>query len=82
MTGKRNFEIDVYDLYKLVLIERIIKIKNKTKINYDLNKLQNDITLKGIFAKEMLKKLNQENISDEEKEIIEKAVEIGFEALE
>ncbi len=30
----------------------------------------------------MLKKLNQENISEEEKEIIEKAVEIGFEALE
>ena len=53
-----------------------------SKINYDLNKLQNDITLKGIFAKEMLKKLNQENISEEEKEIIEKAVEIGFEALE
>ena len=30
----------------------------------------------------MLKKLNQENISEEEKEIIEKAVEIGIEALE
>ena len=82
LTGKRNFEIDTYDLYKLINQDRIIKIKNKTKMKYDLNSMQNDITLKGLFAKEFLKKLNNENISEEEKEIIEKAVEIGFEALE
>ena len=51
-------------------------------MKYDLNSMQNDITLKGLFAKEFLKKLNQPNITEEEKEIIEKAVEIGFEALE
>lgn len=82
LTGKRNFEIDTYGLYKLLIQERIIKIKNKTKIKYDLNLIKNDVTLKGIFAGEMLKKLNKENISEEEKEIIEKAIEIGFEALE
>ena len=82
LTGKRNFEIDRYELYKLISNEKIIKIKNKTKINYDLNKLANENTLKGLFAKEMLEKLSDENISDEEKEIIEKAVEIGMEALE
>ena len=59
----------------------MIKIKDKTKINYDLEKLSNDTTLKGLFAKEMLAKLNEENISEEQKEIIEKAVEIGIEAL-
>ena len=82
LTGKRNFEIDTYDLYKLINQDRVIKIKNKTKMKYDLNFMQNDITLKGLFAKEFLKKLNNENISEEEKEIIEKAVEIGLEALE
>ena len=82
LIGKRNFEIDRYELYKLISNEKIIKIKNKTKINYDLNKLANENTLKGLFAKEMLEKLSDENISDEEKEIIEKAVEIGMEALE
>ena len=82
LTGKRNFEIDTYDLYKLINQDRIIKIKNKTKMKYDLNSMQNDITLKGLFAKEFLKRLNNENISEEEKEIIEKAVEIGLEALE
>ncbi len=82
LTGKRNFEIDRYDLYKLISNDKIIKIKNKTKINYDLNRLPNENTLKGLFAKKMLEKLNEENLADEDKEIIEKAIEIGFEALE
>ncbi len=82
LVGKRNFEIDKYELYKLILNDKVIKIKNKTKINYNLEKIANDTTLKGLFAKEMLEKLNRENISDNEKEIIEKAVEIGMEALD
>ena len=82
LIGKRNFEIDRYELYKLISNDKIIKIKNKTKINYELDKIANDTTLKGLFAKEMLKKLNDENISGEEREIIEKAVEIGMEALD
>lgn len=82
LIGKRSFEIDKYELYKLISNDKVIKIKNKTKINYNLEKIANDTTLKGLFAKEMLKKLNDENISDNEKEIIEKAVEIGMEALD
>lgn len=82
LVGRRNFEIDKYELYKLILNDKVIKIKNKTKINYDLNKLANENTLKGLFAKEMLEKLNNQNLSEEEKEIIEKAVEIGLEALD
>ena len=82
LVGKRNFEIDKYEIYKLISNEKIIKIKNKTKINYDLNKLANENTLKGLFAEEMLNKLNAENLLEDEKEIIEKAIEIGFEALE
>ena len=82
LVGKRKFEINKYELYKLILNDKIIKIKNKTKIDYDLEKLANETTLKGLFAKEMLQKLNEDNLSEEDKEIIEKAVEIGLEALE
>lgn len=82
LVGKRNFEIDKYELYKLISNDKVIKIKNKTKINYDLEKLANETTLKGLFAKEMLQKLNEDNLSEEDKEIIEKAIEIGLEALE
>ena len=71
LIGKRNFEI-----------KRIIKIKNKTKIAYDLKKLENETTLKGLFVKEILNRYGQNDQSEEEQEIIEKAIEIAFEALE
>lgn len=78
LIGNRNFEINTYKLYKQIETKNIIKIKDKTKIGYDLNKIANSTTLKGIFAKEMLNKLEQEYI---DKETIEKAIEIGIEAL-
>lgn len=81
LVGKRRFEIDTYALYKLVENMNIIKIKNKTKIFYDLEKMANENTLKGLFAKEMFEKMQQENVTEDEKEIMEKAIEIAFEAL-
>ena len=61
--------------------ERIIKIKNQTKIADDLEKIVNEHTLKGLFVKEMLERIKQET-TEEGKELIEKAIEIGLEALE
>ena len=81
LTGNRNFEINKYEILKYLTNDRIIKIKDKTKIAYDLEKKSNNNTLKGLFARNMQKKLNQNNTL-EEQEIIEKAIEIGLEALE
>ena len=82
LIGNRNFEINTYETIKLIANERIIKIKDKTKIAYDLEKIAKNNTLKGLFAKNMLEKLNNEENSEEDKKIIEKAIEIGLEALE
>lgn len=82
LIGNRSFEIDKYDLLKYIMNDRIIKIKDQTKLAYNLEKLANDTTLKGIFIKEMLKGLNKENITQEERKILAKAIEIGLEALE
>lgn len=82
LNGNRNFEINIYELLKLILNDRVIKIKDKTKIGYDLDKLSNETTLRGLFIKEMKEKLGNENINEEEKEIIEKAIEIGLDVLE
>lgn len=80
LIGKRNFEINIYELNELISNNQIIKIKNKTKINYNLEKMSTESTLKGIFIKKMLDKLNStDNI--EEKEIIEKSIEIGLDSL-
>ena len=45
LKGNRNFEFNTYELLKIVLNERIIKIKDKTKIGYDLDKLINETIL-------------------------------------
>ena len=82
LKGSRNFEINTYELLKLVLNNKIIKIKDETKIAYDLDKLSNETTLRGLFIKEMKEKLNNPDIAQEEKEIIEKGIEIGLDVLE
>jgi DNA repair exonuclease SbcCD nuclease subunit len=82
LIGSRKFEINKYDLLKYIANERILKLKDNTKIAYDLEKMSNENTLKGLFIKEMKERLNQSDINEEEKEIIEKSIEIGLEALE
>jgi len=81
LIGKRNFEIYTYELYKYNLNEKIIKIKDKTKPNYDLEKLVNETTLRGLFAEEILERLNKCQ-TEEERKILEKAIEIGIDVLE
>ena len=78
LIGKRNFEIDSFRIFKLIENKNIIKIKDKTKIGYDIKEIENDYTLKGLFAKEIINKTNDDNI---DKEILERAFEIGMEIL-
>ena len=81
LIGKRNFEINTHELYKYNLNQKIIKIKNKTKTKYDLEKLANETTLKGLFAEEILERLNKCQ-TEEERRILERAIEIGIDVLE
>lgn len=81
LKGGRNFEIDKYDILKYIQNDRIIKIKDETRLSRDLEKIANESTLRGLFVKEMLEKLENEN-DLEKKDILEKAVEIGLDALE
>ncbi len=79
LIGKRNFEINIYDLYKYNLDEKIIKIKNKTKPNYNIEEISKENTLRGLFAKEILEEIKNKNYDEE---TIEQALEIGMEILE
>ena len=79
LNGKRNFEINIYNLYKYELNEKIIKIKNKTKPNYNIEEIAKENSLRGLFAKEILEEIAKENYNNE---IIENALEIGMEILE
>ena len=79
LTGKRNFEINLYKLIKMINQKEIIKIKDKTTLGYDIEKIsQETTTLRGIYVKEILNKIEKE---PENKEMLEKALEIGLEVL-
>ena len=79
LCGKRNFEINIYDLYKYDLNEKIIKIKDKTRPNYNIEIIAKENTLKGLFVKEIISEMEKKQCDEE---IIEKALEIGMEILE
>lgn len=79
LTGKRNFEINLYKLIKMINQKEIIKIKDKTTLACDIQKISQEITtLRGIYVKEILNKIEKE---PENKEMLEKALEIGLEVL-
>lgn len=78
LIGKRNFEINIYNLYKFILNENIIKLKDKTQINIDINKIANEINLRGLFLNEILEDEKNNIISSEQ---AEKIIEIGLNVL-
>ena len=78
LVGNRNIEINTYKLNKMIENKEIIKIKNKTKLGYNIEKIAKETTLKGLFVKEVLSKIEEE---PENKEVLEKALEIGLEVL-
>lgn len=78
LQGKRNFEIDTYEIQKYINSSNIIKIKDHTTLKIDINELGKQNNLKGIFVKNMLEKLKQE---PQNKQLILKAIELGLEAM-
>lgn len=61
LMGTKNIEIDTNELIKYVANKKIIKIKDKTKVEYNLDKISKEQSLKGIFVRELLEQINEEN---------------------
>lgn len=78
LIGKRNFEVDIYYLYQFKSRPNIIKIKDETSIGIDIDKMSDEISLRGIFLGEILKDIREERI---EKDMADKIIEIGLDVL-
>ena len=78
LVGNRNFEINVREIFKFITNSNILKIKDNTRLKYNLEELKKENTFRGLFVKEMLKK-QEENIYSQEE--INKAIEIGLNSL-
>lgn len=78
LVGNRNFEIDTREILKLIDLKNILKIKDNTKLNYDLEEISKENNLKGIFVKEALRMIEDGRATEEE---VLKAIEIGLEVM-
>ena len=79
LIGKRKFEIITSNILNLLNNKNIIKIKDKTTLQFNIEELADDYTLKGIFVKEIIEELKKENYTEEQ---LNKILEIGLSALE
>ena len=81
LNGKRNFEINILEINKLIQNNNILKLKDKTKINYELEKIKNENSLRGIYVDLILEKIKELNNEEEINKYL-RAIEIGLDSLE
>ncbi len=78
LVGKRYFTLNIDEIKKLNSRENIVKIKDKTKVGIDIEKIAEENNVRGIFVRNMLERKERENLDED---FIEKAIEIGLEVL-
>ena len=78
LTGNRNFEINTREILRVVSRENVLKIKDSTKINYDVEQISKQKNLRGIFIKEVLNMYKNGLCTEEE---YQKAIEIGLDVM-
>ena len=82
LTGSKaeDFNLNLTEIASRVLGEvYFAKIKDKTELLIDTVKLSNEISLKGLFVKNMLEKIN--NASDGEETELKNALKLGLRAF-
>lgn len=78
LIGNRNIEIITNDIIKQIEDKKVIKIKDESKIQYNIEEIAKESTLKGIFVRELLNQIEEDESNKEEKMRI---IEIGLNAM-
>lgn len=78
-------QIESYiNLNEGVILEKIkkdfyfVKVIDKTEVKLDFDKISEDYSIKGVYAKKLLEKMNEE---DCDKEILQMALKLGIQSL-
>ena len=78
LIGKRNFEINISKLKKTITNQYILKIKDLTRNNYNIEKISKETTLSGMFAQELLSQIKNDPLNEAYYNDI---LEVGLEIL-
>ncbi len=79
LKGDKNFNININELFQYIIKENIIKIKNDTKLKINLEEISKNNNLKGLFVREILKELNNNNY---DKKTLENVLSIGLDLFD
>ena len=78
LIGNRNIEINTRKILRMVNANNLLKIKDCTKLNYNIEEIANQNNLKGYFVKEVIKQYKSGLCTEEE---YQKALEIGLNSM-
>ena len=76
--GSKNIEIDINKILKLLEDKRVVKLKDKSKLSIDIEQISKEKSLKGIFVKELLNEIDEDESNKDE---ILRIIEIGLNAM-
>lgn len=79
LVGKRRFEINTNEIKKINSNVNILKIKDRTKLDVNIEEIARETTLAGMFAKEIVEQI-KENPSNSD--FLNDVLEIGLEILD
>ena len=79
LKGTKKIELNETRICKLTQKNMILKVRDKTETEYDIDNLAKQKSLKGMFIKNLLEKLKS---NPEDEESIKKAIEIGLKLFE
>ena len=79
LIGTQHFEINLNNILNQIRLSNILKVKNYTKKELNLEILAKESSLRGIFTKELMNRLHGDEENDE---LILNAIEIGLNAIE
>ena len=73
--GTKQFDIDCTRILKHITNPNILKMKDKTKIKYDIEALAKEKSLRGLFVQEILKNMKEDRSNEEE---LMRKIEMGL----
>ena len=79
LKGTKKIELNETRICKLIQKDIILKVRDKTETEYNIDNLAMQKNLKGMFVKNLLEKLKSD---PQEEDSIKKAMEIGLKLFE
>lgn len=79
LIGDKNIEINKNKILKIINKKNILKIKDKSKIAFDIEKIKKENNIKSYYLEEIEKISKEQKYTEEE---IKQAIEIGLQILQ